>query len=113
MKKSTLCLCNDPIQKGNQMNLEYAISVLVRERNKIVKEIYKLESEKKKLHKQKLQYTNELFGDNDVTSLLESIDSTVSKTIPENIRFLNLDLKSLNDALLYLCQSVKDNDSKE
>lgn len=47
MKKSTLCLCNDPIQKGNQMNLEYAISVLVRERNKIVKEIYKLESEKK------------------------------------------------------------------
>lgn len=92
------------------MKLEYAVSVLIRERNKIVKEINKLESDIKKLHKYKLQHGNVIFDDNEISSLIKNIENTVSRTIPENIRFLKCDLKSLNDALLYLSQFMSDSE---
>jgi len=86
------------------MKLEYALSVLIRERNKIVKEINKLEANRKKLCKHKLQYDSDLPCESEISSLIRSIENTVSRTIPENIRFLKCDLKSLNDALFYLSQ---------
>lgn len=89
------------------MRLEYAVSVLIRERNKIVKEINKLESDKEKLCKQKLQYESENPGAN-ITSLIRNIEITVSRTIPENIRLLQCDLNSINDALYYLSQFMGD-----
>lgn len=92
------------------MKLEYAVSVLIRERNKLVKEINKLESDRKKLHKHKLHCDSSLFSENEFSSLLDSIDHTISRTIPENIRFLKYDLKSINDALLYLCQLMGSNE---
>lgn len=95
------------------MKLEYALSVLIRERNKIVKEINKLESDKKKLCRQKLQYDTDLPCENEISSLIKTIESTVSRTIPENIRFLKCDLKSLNDALLYLSQFMGDSELKK
>jgi hypothetical protein len=94
------------------MRLEYAVSVLIRERNKIVKEIGKLESDREKLRKQKLQYESEHSGEN-IFHLIKSIENTVFRTIPENIRFLQCDLKSLNDALFYLSQCMGNNEWKE
>jgi len=70
------------------MKFEYALSVLIRERNKIVKEINKLESDRKKLCKQKLQYVNDLPCENEISSLIKNIENTISRTIPDNIRFL-------------------------
>lgn len=90
------------------MRLEYVLSVLIREKNKIVKEINKLESDKKKLCRQKLQYDTDLPCENEISSLIKTIENTVSRTIPENIRFLKCDLNSLNDALLYLSQFMGD-----
>ncbi len=91
------------------MRLEYAISVLIRERNKIVKEINKLESDSKRLCKHKLQYNSDLPCGKETSSLINSIENTVSRTIPKNIRFLKCDLKSLNDALLYLSLFMGEN----
>lgn len=95
------------------MRLEYAISVLIRERNKIVKEINKLESDRQKLHKHKLHYDSDLPCENELSSLIRSIENTVSRTIPENIRFLKCDLKSLNDALLQLSHFMDDNECRK
>ena len=63
------------------MKLEYALSVLIRERNKIVKEINKLEANRKKLCKHKLQYDSDLPCESEISSLIRSIENTVSRTI--------------------------------
>ncbi len=110
LSKNALCTCVVLFPGGIQMRLEYVLSVLIREKNKIVKEINKLESDKKKLFRQKLQYDNDLPCENEISSLIKTIESTISRTIPENIRFLKCDLKSLNDALLYLSQFMGDSE---
>ncbi len=113
MDNISCCFYDRPTHGGNRMKLEYAVSVLIRERNKLVKEINKLESDRKKLHKHKLNCDSSLFSENEFSSLLDSINHTVSKTIPENIRLLKYDLNSINDALFHLCQLMGNNETRK